>query len=262
MNEMRTDRHDPRNRDDYISIQHVERYRFACRRLTPGSRVLDVACGTGYGTAMLREHGCHVVSGDLDPFEIANARRRIQHDDFVCLDVRNLPFVDGSFDAVVSFETIEHIVEGGQFLNEIRRVLKPGGIFIGSTPNIAYTAHPWYHVKEYKPEEYFSLVLSKFGNIEYFGQYFRRRDRLSDIVSRLAANRHRIIHLPVRIAILAVQRMAALFSGFGTKGHHDPYAADRSQRTPETKEKPAGHYAVVDLTGEFLLRIMVSVSCK
>ena len=251
MSEARTDRHDPTGGDDYISIQHVERYRFACQRLKPGSRVLDVACGTGYGTAMLRDHGCDVVAGDLDPVEIASVRQSLGYDRIVCLDVRHIPFVDGSFDAVVSFETIEHIVEGRQFLEEIRRVLRPGGVFIGSTPNISYTAHPWYHVKEYEPEEYYSLVRDIFGNIECRGQYFRWRDRLLDIVNRSAAIRYRIFRLPFVLVMSSAKRLAASWQRM-------PAAA----KSAEGESAPVGDYAVTDFIRKRLLRIMVSVSCK
>ena len=249
MSGTRTDRHCPSGGDDYISLQHLERYRFARQRLKPGSRVLDVACGTGYGTAMLREHGCDMVAGDLDPVEIASARRGLGLDRFVCLDVRRIPFADNSFDAVVSFETIEHVVEGRQFLDEIHRVLKPGGIFIGSTPNISYTAHPWYHVKEYRPEEYFSLVQEVFGDVERRGQYFRRRDRLLDLVNRSAAIRYRVFRLPFVLAMSCARRIAAQWKYFSAS------AATRDAA-------PRAEYAVTEFVHARLLRIMVSVSFK
>ncbi len=157
------DHHDPLGRRDYLSVEHLERYRFACRNLEPGARVLDLACGAGYGTAMLAVHGCSAVGADCDPDTVAIARGSFPTGEFECADARNLPFADGSFDAVVTFETIEHVVDGEAYLREMKRVLRPGGRLLCSTPNIAYTAHPVFHVHEYRPAEFFALVETVFG---------------------------------------------------------------------------------------------------
>ncbi len=177
----RFDRLDPLSKHDYLSIQHIERYRFACTLLQPGQEVLDIACGTGYGVAMLLKHGCKVVGVDLDDEILKKARVHWNHDKFVQADALNLPFADASFDAIVSFETIEHVVDGERFLTEMHRVLRSGGIFICSTPNIHYTAHPEFHLKEYKPDEFFKLVELYFANVKHYGQYFRVTDRLRDL---------------------------------------------------------------------------------
>ena len=173
--------HNPVGKTDYLSIQHIERYRFAVSKLRPGMRVLDIASGAGYGTAMLLKHGCEVVGGDCDDGVLADAQRLWNHKDFINVDALDLPFDGASFDAVVSFETIEHVDHGRRFLSEMYRVLRPGGIFICSTPNIRYTAHPPFHIKEYKLEEFFKLVEAQFGATKRYGQYFRVSDRVRDL---------------------------------------------------------------------------------
>lgn len=99
-------------------------------------------------------------------------------------DALNLPFADESFDAVVSFETIEHVNEVDHFLEEMKRVLKPGGLFICSTPNIYYTFHLPFHKKEYLPEEFYQFVGKYFSKVEQYAQFFSYKDRLNDL-SRL-----------------------------------------------------------------------------
>jgi SAM-dependent methyltransferase len=127
---------------------HLARYRWAAARAR--GRILDVACGTGYGSALLSRQG--VVTGlDYDPAAIDAARLASPRAAFILAKLPVLPFEAGSFDAVVSFETIEHVVEDRPFLLEVRRVLQPGGMLLISTPNgdrPGATPNPW-HVREY-----------------------------------------------------------------------------------------------------------------
>ena len=126
----------PAGRRDYVSIQHIKRYRFAVSMIRPQTKVLDIASGSGYGTAMLKRHGCEVIGADYDETALFEARRLWPTNKFIIANALSLPFNDNSFDAVVSFETIEHVHDGKQFLSEMHRVLKPKGTFICSTPNI------------------------------------------------------------------------------------------------------------------------------
>jgi SAM-dependent methyltransferase len=144
--------------------EHLARYRFA-RGLARG-RVLDVACGTGYGTALLG-----AVGVDLSLAALRQARRRAPR--LVAADALRLPF-DRAFDTVVSFETIEHVPDAARFVAECSRVLHPGGRFIVSTPNRELwsprSPRPLqkFHVREFNRREFLG-VLRPF-RVQLFGQ--------------------------------------------------------------------------------------------
>jgi len=178
------ERHDPTGRSDYLSKQHVQRYEFAAELVEPNWRVLDIACGVGYGSGLLHAKGCQLIGVDYDDATVAEAREAFPAIQFETGDALALPFADASFDAIVSFETIEHVTDGQAFLAEMQRVLIPGGLLIISTPNIHYTAHPAYHLKEYEPDEFFSLMAGNFADIKNYAQYFLTKDRLADSFTR------------------------------------------------------------------------------
>ena len=114
-----------------IAHEHWHRYVFA-RRFAAGKRVLDVACGEGYGSALLCDVANTVVGVDIDAATIAHAAKTYADRAalrFVRGSVAALPFAPASFDAIVSFETVEHIDGPAQqsMVAEFARVLAPGG---------------------------------------------------------------------------------------------------------------------------------------
>ena len=122
-----------------IVYEHVHRYAFA-RRYAAGRRVLDVACGEGYGSAILAGAAREVVGVDIDAATVAHARAAyasIRHLSFVEGSAAKLPVADASVDLVVSFETIEHLEAADQprMLAEFARVLADGGVLVLSAPN-------------------------------------------------------------------------------------------------------------------------------
>ena len=162
-----------------IYKEHIDRYIFAAS-LTENKDVLDVACGTGYGVGCLVERGARRVTGVDISIEAANYARdwfgASESAIFVCADGAMLPFIDNSFDIVVSFETLEHIRTYRKFLSECRRVLKENGSLICSTPNrrvfspnLAKPLNP-FHVREFWPEEFHCLLCRYFGDISLYGQ--------------------------------------------------------------------------------------------
>lgn len=174
---------------------HVARYRHALD-FVQGRRVLDIACGTGYGLSMLRERAHTVVGADVDVSAAAGAKTRAGTE-VVLADGRELPFRNGSFDAVVSFETIEHVENRSRFVSELARVLTDSGILILSTPNANHTKpvdgrpkNP-FHVHEYDPQELTNELGGYFGSVQLTGQVLDSRFRVPpmwDEQEELAAN--------------------------------------------------------------------------
>lgn len=125
------------------SEAHLARYALARRHVREGAMVLDAACGLGYGSAILAAgtSAARVLGVDLAGWAIEYARLHYGSTDprleFRQGDVTNLGFLnDASIDLVVSFETLEHLPNPDQALQEFARILKPGGVFIGSVPNL------------------------------------------------------------------------------------------------------------------------------
>jgi ubiquinone/menaquinone biosynthesis C-methylase UbiE len=160
-----------------IWYEHWHRYHFAAP-LAKDRDVLDVACGEGYGSALLARNAHKVTGVDLATAAIEHARARYadrRNLDFRAADCSALPFPDASFDAVVSFETIEHIAAQEAFLDEVRRVLRPEGLFILSCPNKAeYTDKRStvneFHVRELYRDELEGLLAPRFAHVAWYGQ--------------------------------------------------------------------------------------------
>ena len=161
-----------------IRLEHFHRYALALE-LVKDKVVLDLACGEGYGSFMLSKYASAVLGVDLSNEVITHAQKRYSN------KAENLHFQQGSasklslqnaaFDVVVSFETIEHLYEQSEMLEEIRRVLRPDGILIISSPNKSvYSKNGQYqnhfHVKELDFSEFDSLLKKQFKAVEYFGQ--------------------------------------------------------------------------------------------
>ena len=160
-----------------IWVEHWHRYHFAAR-LAAGQRVVDAACGEGYGSALLARVAASVTGADISGEAIAHARRTYSATanlSFVEAPCTRLPLGDGAADLFISFETVEHIGEQEAFLDEIARVLAPDGLLLVSCPNKReYSdrrgyANP-YHLKELYREELQALVGRRFPHTRWFGQ--------------------------------------------------------------------------------------------
>lgn len=161
---------------------HVARYIFSLPYVKD-RRVLDVACGTGYGLPLLQQHARFVVGADIDLYAAKTARAELRggRGHVVVADARELPFANNSFDVVTSFETLEHIHDRDKFLAELARVLTPAGRCIVSTPNAKITLpingkprNP-FHVHEYEPDELRLELGNYFPSFTLLGQHLDSR---------------------------------------------------------------------------------------
>ena len=157
------ERFTPENRGA-IWYEHWHRY-CAVLPLAHGLRVLDAACGEGYGSALLAQRAAHVVGVDLGAEAIAHAQARYRAPNLAYLhaSVTALPLADAAVDLIVSFETIEHLAAQREMLAEFRRVLTPSGILVISSPNRpvyneAATVANEFHVRELDRAELKALL--------------------------------------------------------------------------------------------------------
>ena len=165
--------------DSEIDIEHYQRY-LSIEELVKGKVVVDAASGSGYGSHILAEAAAQVYGFDISTDAVHFAAQSYPKDNlhFCPASITNLPLADHSIDVIVSFETIEHVAESAQlaFLKECKRILKPEGIFVISTPDKAiYSDHPNYqnefHIKEFYREEFTAFLAAFFNNISIAKQF-------------------------------------------------------------------------------------------
>lgn len=165
--------------DYLVWCMHVATYEFA-RPLVAGGSVLDFGCGTGYGAKRLAPDVRDITGIDISQDAIAEARagavppntefRRIPP-----IEDEPLPWDDDTFDSVVSFQVIEHLPAIPVYLREIRRVLRPGGVFVCATPDrtrrLLPRQRPWnvFHLIEFTPDEMEDMMRSTFDEVELYG---------------------------------------------------------------------------------------------
>ena len=159
-----------------IAFEHYHRYCLA-RDLAVGRNILDVASGEGYGSALLADVARSVVGVELDAASVKHAREAYTRENLRFLegDATRMPLPDACVDMVVSFETLEHLGDHDRFLSEVRRVLRPGGLFLVSTPDRDVYSAPGqpknpYHVLELTPPQFSQLLSTHFTHHRILAQ--------------------------------------------------------------------------------------------
>jgi SAM-dependent methyltransferase len=175
--------------ENYWYRRHLAVYRFVADRCG-GLDVVDMACGEGYGTAVLGERAARVTGVDANPEAHEHARLKYERP-----GVRFVRDLVESYaepcDAIVFLQTIEHLEDPGAVLDRFRALLRPGGTAYVSTPNVltlappgaAKSDNPW-HVREYRAEEFRSLCAASFDSVELLGVFHARKLRLHDLALR------------------------------------------------------------------------------
>ncbi len=154
---------------------HVARYQFASHYAR--GRVLDIACGTGYGCKILLNRATtRVVGIDISQDAINVALKQYKNDRiaFMVGNILDIELPNGSQDVITCFETIEHVAEQETAISELCRLLNPNGTLIISTPNRKATPPDGpvspFHVNEFSTEEFVSFLRPHFGTVTVFGQ--------------------------------------------------------------------------------------------
>jgi SAM-dependent methyltransferase len=171
--------------ENYWFRRHLAVYRWIAERVR-GLEVVDMACGEGYGTAVLGERAALVTGVDANPE--AHEHARLKYTRPGIRFVRDLVESYGEpCDAIVFLQTIEHLQDPGAVLSHFRSLLRPGGAAYVSTPNVLTLApagekksgNPW-HVREYRSEEFRALCRETFEHVELLGLFHARKLKLHE----------------------------------------------------------------------------------
>ena len=159
--------------DADLWAEHLSRYALAAR-WSAGSRVLDIGCGTGYGTVELAAGAASAIGIDVSRDAIGHARLAypLPNICFLQASATALPFADASFELITAFEVIEHLADWRALLAEARRVLHADGVFLVSTPNRQYytesrgsTGPNPFHTHEFEYGEFHSALAEFFPQV-------------------------------------------------------------------------------------------------
>jgi len=195
--------------------RHVAAYQL-CAPLLPQGRILDLGCGVGHSFHLLAPR--ETVGVDIEPSALEGQDRET-----VVADMRALPFEDGSFDGLISVQSVEHVPDGEAVVREARRVVRPGGVAVFQTPNRLTFARADeiidpYHYVEYDPEQLRALCLTAFDEVELLGMFGTPRylelwavqNRTLDRVLRFDPLRLRRL-VPRRVRMFLYDLMLTLF---------------------------------------------------
>jgi SAM-dependent methyltransferase len=188
--------------ENYWYQRHLVVYEWIAAR-AHGRRVVDMACGEGYGSAVLGRTAASVVGVDANPEAFEHARAKYTSAT-VRFERNMIELWAGDVDCVVFLQTIEHVEDPDAVLERVRELIGPRGVAYISTPNVLTLApkgaersgNPW-HVREYKPAEYRGLCERHFGSVDLLGLFHARKLRLHQLA--LERGRWDAVHSRLRV---------------------------------------------------------------
>jgi glycosyltransferase involved in cell wall biosynthesis/SAM-dependent methyltransferase len=234
--------------------EHLQRYYFASQ-FAAGCSVLDLGSGEGYGADILAAVAQETTGVDVSPetVEWANQKYKRSNLKFICGSATNVPIPGESiFDLVVCFEMIEHIADQEALLREVKRLLKPGGTFILSTPNkTVYSDEPHYqnpfHVRELYIPQFKQLIESFFQHSFYIGQRVHPSAAMWPLEGNAVGAHEMIVErrgdafVPVEATRRSAMYIVALASG-------RPFSAD-------IQSKLSSYFFLVDISDALVKRL-------
>jgi SAM-dependent methyltransferase len=172
--------------ENYWFQRHLVVYQWIAAR-THGRRVVDLACGEGYGSAVLGRTAASVVGVDANPEAFAHAQAKYTAET-VRFERNMIELWQGDVDCVVFLQTIEHVQDPDAVLEHVKALIGPRGVAYISTPNVLTLApkgeersgNPW-HVREYKPHEYRELCERHFASVDLLGLFHARKLRAHQV---------------------------------------------------------------------------------
>lgn len=185
---------------------HIARYKLARDIFLEKKyikKILDIGCGTGYGTAYFSDYfSCNIIGIDNSNKAINYAKNQynVNHLIFQTMDALNLKIPSKSVDAVISFEVIEHVNNPQKFIKEIKRVMKKNSICILSTPNKNLTSkglkkpHNPYHIQEFYKEDLEKLLKTHFSKVTILGEHvsksYDERLKVMSLIQEIMTNKN------------------------------------------------------------------------
>jgi 2-polyprenyl-3-methyl-5-hydroxy-6-metoxy-1,4-benzoquinol methylase len=214
--------------ENYWFRRHLVVYEWIARQVG-GRRVVDLACGEGYGSALLAQSAASVVGVDANPEAFEHARLKYTAPN-LSFERNMIELWDGDVDCVVFLQTIEHVQDPDGMLERVKALIGDRGVAFVTTPNVLTLApkgaersgNPW-HVREYRPEEFRALCEAHFATVELLGVFHARRLRAHELALRAGWDR---VHQALRITKPFYDRFTPAISArdFALK----PAALDRS----------------------------------
>ncbi|GEM_PF-2181002 len=177
-----------------LYVFHLKRYKFAASFLRQ-KNILDVGCGTGYGSFLLASEAAKVTGIDISEKAIGFAKEHYLRDNlsFHTMGWSDMPGLNSKFDGIVALEFFEHIDEHEKFLEMARTLLEKEGLLILSTPNRNRSegSNP-FHAQEFNPYELESVLNKHFKNFTLYGQfirpeYYKLKERYFEEIPRYVA---------------------------------------------------------------------------